>query len=52
MAAKEATVRAEGELVVVRVQAEGERAAAMRAEAELAAIRVRRQWWRLTRKTA
>jgi hypothetical protein len=51
MAAKEAAARAEGELAVVRVQAEGERATAMQAEAELAAIRARRRWsWRLTRK--
>jgi hypothetical protein len=48
MAAKETAARAEGELVVVRVQAEGERTAAMRAEAELTTIRARRRWWRLT----
>jgi hypothetical protein len=47
MAAKEGAARTEGELAVVRVQAEGERAAAMRAEAELATIRDRRWWWRL-----
>src|SRR5262245_55819527 len=53
MATKEAAARAEGELAVVRVQAEGERETAMRAESELAAIRTHRPWWsRLTRKRA
>jgi hypothetical protein len=48
MAAKEAAARTEGELAVVRVQAEGELAAAVRAETELAAIHAaRRRWWRL-----
>ena len=47
--ANEAVARAESELVVVRIQAEGERTAATRAEAELAAIRARGSWWhRLT----
>jgi chromosome segregation ATPase len=46
MAAKEAAARAEGELAVVRVQADGERAAAVQAQAELATIRARRGWWR------
>jgi hypothetical protein len=45
MAAKETAARAEGELAVVRAQAEGERAAAMQAQAELAMIRDR-PWWR------
>jgi len=44
--ANEVAARAESELVVVRIQAEGERTAAMRAEAELAANRARRSWWR------
>ncbi len=48
MAAKEAAARAEGELVVVRAQAEGERAAAMQAQAELATLRAR-PWWRRLR---
>jgi hypothetical protein len=51
MEARESVARAEGELAVVRVQAEGERAAAVRAETELAAIRARR-WWRVARKRA
>jgi hypothetical protein len=42
--ANEVAARAESELVVVRVQAEGERTAAMRAEADLAAIRARASW--------
>ena len=47
--ANEAAARAESELVVVRIQAEGERTAATRAEAELAVIRARGSWWhRLT----
>jgi hypothetical protein len=47
--ANEAAARAESELVVVRIQAEGERTTATRAEAELAAIRARGSWWhRLT----
>ena len=54
IAAKEATARTEGDLAVVRAQAEGEIAAvrehADRLEAELAAIRARSSWWRrLTR---
>jgi hypothetical protein len=44
--ANEAAARAESELVVVRIQAEGERTAAMRAEAELATTRALRSWWR------
>lgn len=52
MTAKESLARTEGELAVVRVQAEGERAAAVRAETELAAIRSRRWWWRINRKRA
>jgi hypothetical protein len=52
MEAKESIARAEGELAVMRVQAEGERAAAVRAETELAALRSRRWWWRVTRKSA
>jgi hypothetical protein len=40
--ANEAAARAESELVVVRMQAEGERTAAMRAEVELATTRARR----------
>ena len=44
--ANEVAARAESELVVVRIQAEGERTAAMWAEAELAANRARRSWWR------
>jgi len=44
--ANEVAARAESELVVVRIQAEGERTAAMRAEAELAANRARHSWWR------
>jgi hypothetical protein len=53
MSAKEAAARTEGELAVVRVQAEGERAAAVRAETELTAIRARRWWWwRLPRERA
>jgi hypothetical protein len=44
--ANEAAARAESELAVVRIQAEGERTAATRAEAELAAIRARGSWWR------
>ena len=52
MEARESVARAEGELAVVRVQAEGERAVAVRAESELAAIRSRRPWWRVTRKSA
>ena len=51
MEAKESVAHAEGELAVVRIQAEGERAAAVRAESELAAIRAR-SWWRLTGKRA
>jgi hypothetical protein len=46
------SARAEGELAVVGVQAENERAAAVRADAELAVIRARRWWWRLTPKMA
>ena len=48
MTAKEAAARAEGEIAVVRAQAEGERAAAMAAQAELAARRAR-PWWRRLR---
>jgi hypothetical protein len=48
MAAKEAAARADGELAVVRAQADGERAAALQAQAELAAIRARPWWRRLT----
>jgi hypothetical protein len=44
--ANEVAARAESELAVVRIQAEGERAAVMRAEAELAALHARRRWWR------
>jgi hypothetical protein len=44
--ANEAAARAESELVVVRIQAEGERTAGMRAEAELATTRARGSWWR------
>jgi hypothetical protein len=51
MTAKEAGARADGELAVVRVQAEGERAAAVRAETELAALRAR-PWWRIALKRA
>jgi hypothetical protein len=50
IAAKEATARTEGDLAVLRAQAEGEIAAAReqadRLEAELAAVRARRWWWR------
>jgi hypothetical protein len=52
MAVKEAVARAEGELAVVRVQAENERAAAVRADAERALIRARRRWWRVILKSA
>jgi hypothetical protein len=48
MTAKETAARAEGELAVVRVQVEGERAAALQAQAELAALRAR-PWWRRLR---
>jgi hypothetical protein len=48
MAAKEAAARAEGELAVVRAQADGERAAAVAAQAELAELRAR-PWWRRLR---
>jgi hypothetical protein len=48
MTAKETAARAEGELAVVRVQAEGERTAALQAQAELAALRAR-PWWRRLR---
>jgi hypothetical protein len=48
MTAKETAARAEGELAVVRVQAEGERAAALLAQTELAALRAR-PWWRRLR---
>jgi hypothetical protein len=48
MTAKESAARAEGELAVVRAQADGERAAAMAAQAELAALRAR-PWWRRLR---
>ena len=44
--ANEVAARAESELVVVRIQAEGERTAAMRAEADLAAIRAGASWRR------
>jgi multidrug resistance efflux pump len=48
--AKEATARTEGDLAVVRAQAEGEVAAVHahveRLETELAAIRARPRWWR------
>ena len=48
--AKEATARTEGDLAVVRAQAEGEIAAVHahieRLETELATIRARRRWWR------
>ena len=51
--AKEATARTEGDLAVVRAQAEGEFAAVHahveRLETELAAVRAHRRWWhRLT----
>jgi len=52
MEAKASLARTDGELAVVRVQAEGERAAAVRAETELAALRSHRWWWRATRKRA
>jgi hypothetical protein len=48
MTAKETAARAEGELAVMRVQAEGERAAALLAQTELAALRAR-PWWRRLR---
>jgi multidrug resistance efflux pump len=48
--AKEATARTQGDLAVVRAQAEGEIAAVRehvdRLETELAAVRARRRWWR------
>jgi hypothetical protein len=44
--ANEVAARAESELAVVRIQADGERAAATRAEAKLAALHSRRWWWR------
>jgi hypothetical protein len=53
MTAKDSLARTDGELAVVRVQAEGERAAAVRAETELAALRARPWWWwRITLKRA
>src|SRR5262245_4991558 len=52
MTANESLARTNGELAVVSVQAEGERAAAVRAETELAAIRSRPWWWRISRKRA
>jgi multidrug resistance efflux pump len=53
IAAKEAAARTEGDLAVVRAQAEGEIAAARahveHLETELATIRARRWWWRRAR---
>lgn len=53
IAAREATARTEGDLAVVRAQAEGEvvavRAHIERLETELATIRARRRWWRRLR---